>query len=511
MNTDNETPSSEALASSSNPPLKRWFQVFCVWFIAIAVGGWTGKFLLESLNDPDPSVTADAAVATVNPSPIESRKRLVVVLLDGVGAEAWDRATMGEERPFPIAWSGLFDTGTPSLSRPGYHVILTGVDQALSAVRTNAYLRRARQDTVVDRLRAAGGQVAWALDSVQWFYELAGREGDARLNGANADDVSKVIRLYDNGANLLIVHWTRTDAVGHDHGSASDAYRLEVQTSVNRVARLYSALMQRVDATTDLQMYVGSDHGHLPRGGHGGPETTVRRVRWARLATHGDEMESSSYVRGVHSSGAMAATFADALGVQWPLQTVHPSVSDLPGASHEIQSLDATRRSAQWWQRWEQARSHAERSRERRAIALGLLWVGLGIYAAKRQLGKQWLGAWLVPFGAMLGYAAMGPGWSLSAIRTHVSFLLHSVGVMTCGAIVAIPLARRSGVRVTYVALASMMTALSAVWIAGASVGRSYLGDVGMVLAPAMGLVPSACALATMLLWGRGTRSTQRT
>ena len=123
----------------------------------------------------------------------------------------------------------------------GRHLLLTGVDQAISALRTNAYLGPSRQDTFADRVRASRGTVAWALDSVQWFYELAGRPSDQRLQGADADDVAKVVQLYRSGANLLVVHWTHTDGVGHERGSASAAYQRAVGESVERVRRLHMA------------------------------------------------------------------------------------------------------------------------------------------------------------------------------------------------------------------------------------------------------------------------------
>ncbi len=472
------------------------------WLFAVIFGGLVGRFLLDSLNDVDPEVRLDQPINTAETPPARTSRRVVFILLDGVTVDAWDRIAMGEQRPFPIAWSGIFDTGTPSLSRPGYHVVLTGVDQAISAIRTNAYVGPSRQDTFVDRARASGGTVAWALDSVQWFYELAGRPTDARLRGADADDVAKVLRLYENGANLLIVHWTRTDGVGHDHGSASEPYHREVRASVERVRQLYAGLMAHTTDGTQLSIYVGSDHGHLPAGGHGGPEPSVRRVRWSRLATEQSELESTIYSRSLESSGAMAATVANALGVPWPQHTLHPAVLDREhgAADVTVERAAAVRRSAQMWARWERARVQQENARNKRALAYAVLWVLAAIYAIKLGRGRQWFGAWVVPLGALLGYAAVGPGWSLSAIRTHVSFLVHALGVMAAGAIVAAPIAQRLKARGEHIAIASGLTSLLPVLYCAGSVGRSYLGDVGMVIAPAMGLVPLGCMVAMSVM-----------
>ena len=73
--------------------------------------------------------------------------------------------------------------GTPSLSRPVYHVLLTGAPQWVSGICNNSHAGRARADDLAARVREAGGTVGWALEGVPWFHDLFGRPGAAHEIG----------------------------------------------------------------------------------------------------------------------------------------------------------------------------------------------------------------------------------------------------------------------------------------------------------------------------------------
>src|ERR1019366_6444911 len=91
------------------------------------LGAFEGSHLMASLNDPIPGVLealhASAAPPAAHPEP--PARRVVVVLIDGLGGDAFDallrEGTLGE-----VAWRVSLDSGVPSRSRPVYHALLTG-------------------------------------------------------------------------------------------------------------------------------------------------------------------------------------------------------------------------------------------------------------------------------------------------------------------------------------------------------------------------------------------------
>ncbi|RYE84246.1 MAG: hypothetical protein EOO75_18350, partial [Myxococcales bacterium] len=244
------------------------------------VGVVTTQHLLASLNDPLPGVPELlAAAAGPEPAPAAARNRLVLVLLDGVG-ESKLRPAVQAGGLGPVAAMVPLDTGTPSLSRPGYHVVLTGVPAWVSGIRNNPYTT-GRADTVADRVRAAGGQVAWLLDGVPWFHELAGRP-DEPVGLGQGWSVPAFEAAWASGAALIVVHLARTDGVAHHLGTEGDAYREALDAELAHVR----ALREVVAASPDRDrswLLVGSDHGHRPAGGHGGPEPVVTQVLWTAL------------------------------------------------------------------------------------------------------------------------------------------------------------------------------------------------------------------------------------
>jgi hypothetical protein len=72
-------------------------------------------------------------------------------------------------------------------------------------------------------------------------------------------------------ARLVFVHVLRVDTAGHQHGHDSPEYRAAASEADAMVTSL-------VDAAPDARWFVLSDHGHLPGGGHGGEERSVRQV-----------------------------------------------------------------------------------------------------------------------------------------------------------------------------------------------------------------------------------------
>lgn len=452
---------------------------------AVALGGFTGRRLLDSMNDPSPARLA--AVAPTGAVPHAGAVRhAVVVLVDGADEPSFERA-MSDGTLAPVAWWRPFDTGTPSLSRPGYHVLFTGAPQEVSGVRNNAYTGPARLDTLMDRARDAGATVAWALETVDWMYALGGRPGEAYLRGVDALDIDRLAELSRRHA-LVMVHWTRSDHAGHDHGAASPEYQRVVRESLARASALHRLL-----AGEPVALFVGSDHGHAAVGGHGGPEPEVTRVRWVRLGT---DRVAEGTARRV-SATAMAATIAHAMGLPPPRSALACGLraTDAPPLPEGFCRAALAR----------STRAQAARTPPRWGLRSAVMLAVLAVAGAiARRHGARaraaLLAAGAMVLGALVGHALLGGGWTLTAIVTHATFLARTVGAMTLGASAAWAAIRgRVDAREEDVALAAAIAPALALAYALGSSGLTLTGEVERLVAPATGLFP--VAVAVPLVW----------
>jgi hypothetical protein len=542
---------------------------------ALAIGAATGRLLLDSMNDADAGVLATLAAnadpatkagsaATGSSGPVPSPPppsagappyRLVLVVLDGLGEDACLAAIHGT--PFErYDWRATVDVGTPSLSRPIYHVMLTGVPQAVSGIRNNAHKGRARADDLTAEVRAAGGTVAFGLETVTWFHDLFGLRDDAyervapepalqplvdTLGGRGSAGSPPVFgtmsRMASLGATLTILHFTSIDHAGHQRGAASSDYRRAVEEAIRTVAEVRTT---SAGASGDLPAVwmLGSDHGHLAEGGHGGPEPAVRRTTW--LGLWPSRIDKPVEIPGVVPADRLAATFAAILGVPAPREALGEPLA-LPDRPVRPGAESAARR--------REIASALQTSTQRAHTAVlarasvWLLALACAVFALMRRerresrnagdlrcpppaalrasappkspappakggdhssVGVRALAGALLPLAAAalpavaacLGFWLLGPGMTLSAIRTQIGFLLRSVGSMALGAAIALPLARRLGATAPAVLVAAAAVPASAYAVTAGSMGHSQLPDSLLLVFPATGLVPWAVALA---------------
>jgi hypothetical protein len=476
--------------------------------LVIAFGAWTGRRLLDTANDPTPAVlaalSAHADPLSIPPAP--PRRRLVLALLDGLGAQ-YLRPLANEGALGEIAWRAHVDVGTPSLSRPVYHVLLTGVPQQVSGIRSNSHQGPERADSLPDRVRASGAEVAWALEKVRWLYELAGGRGETVLHGAAVHDPAAFTQLYEGGATLIVLHLIRPDEAGHAHGARSAQYRQAARDAVHTVATLRAAIASHPDAARTV-WFVGADHGHLPQGGHGGPEASVRQTLWLGLWPHDSEAPPAAMeIPGLVPATRLAPTFAAAMGIAPPREALSPPLPLPEGRAPDLSEARVARAQAT-----EAAlvASESEAARARTVRAL-LCVLGLALATAalvRRAHGPRVLGAGLVVLGEGAGFAVLGPGWTLSAIRTHLSFQVQSVLALALGAALVWPLARRLGARLRSTVLASALPPLVALAVTGGSTGLALVGPYGALLWPATGMMPAGLVLGVFVseLLGRAAR-----
>lgn len=464
------------------------------------IGGATGRFLLERMNRDAPALEAmrrrDESPRPQR-SPMPPSSRLVIVVIDGLGERYFDHFTRdGTLRP--VTWSRGFDTGTPSLSRPSYHAMFTGVSQEASAIRNNLHVGRARADTVMDRVRDAGGSVAWALETVDWMYGLAGLGGEDYVRSSASRDVDTLVRLA-HSHTLTVVHWVTPDETAHSEGRDSAAYEREARACLDRASRLHDGLA-RAFGPSSFTLLVGADHGHIARGGHGGPERDVVETRWVRLG--GPASNDIAGPRRLET--ALAATFTDALGIDAPRNATACPVS-LAGVTSSADCATIERRRIALEATLTDLRAGAFQRARVRVVTFAIVSLaalaGLRNKPARREAARALLATTMLAFASAATFAALGPGLTLSAIRTQLAFVVHSTVTMFAGAAFAWPFARRlSGARSRHAAIATTLAPLAALVYTADRVGLAMLDIGGQLLAPSVGLFPPA-ACAAIALW----------
>lgn len=265
--------------------------------IAMAVAcGAMAEYLLESMN-AEPAAAARLR-ALPERTAFGAPGHVAVVLVDGMRTD--EAARLDAWRL--DAWKGEMSLPLPTLSRPFYHLLFTGVPPDGSGVRSNRFDRRARHESVPDRVRAAGGRVFIVADGLDWMRRMFGGDGGSDAHGSIDAPLDGFLREWRAAPApaLLIVHAVGTDATAHAGGIHTAAHRAELARADRVIARV---------AAAGTPLFVLSDHGHIERGGHGGPEPEVARapLLWRGGETH-----------GVVDPTRLAATISAALGVAAP-------------------------------------------------------------------------------------------------------------------------------------------------------------------------------------------------
>lgn len=173
----------------------------------------------------------------------------------------------------------------PSMSRPLYECILTGVVPARSGIVHNHVTRNSNQQSVFSLARAAGRRTAAA--AYNWFSELYNRTPWDPVRDRHTDDESLLIQhglFYSHDSypdchlfcdaeylrrkhdpDFLLVHPMNIDDAGHRAGYDSAHYR---NTARHADASLSDYLPGWIEA--GYQILITSDHGMNVDKSHGG-------------------------------------------------------------------------------------------------------------------------------------------------------------------------------------------------------------------------------------------------
>jgi hypothetical protein len=301
-------------------------------------------------------------------------RRAVVVVVDGLRQdEARRMASVARVRV--AGRCAVTDVGLPSVSRPVYAVISSGVEQARTGSRNNDTDTPLAVDSLWERARAAGLRVTYRSE-LDWWGQLFPRGFDEAAVLATSRDLFAAPFTDD----LTLVHPVYVDDASHDHGVGSPVQR----AAVARADRELSAALDGLDLARDL-VVVTADHGHRDAGGHGGPQPVVTEVLTC-FAGAGVRRDAREFRMDTTD---LAPTLAVLLGVpvprhaavrRSPRATVEALVDrDVVGAAYLDGRLQRLARIAQIGGDWAARDALARRSQRLRgalALLLGALAVG---------------------------------------------------------------------------------------------------------------------------------------
>jgi predicted AlkP superfamily pyrophosphatase or phosphodiesterase len=181
----------------------------------------------------------------------------------------------------------------PSMSRPMYETIHTGVPSSVHGIVANSMTRKSKMPNIFQAVKDAGKVTAAA--AYYWVSELYNRAPYNRVDDKEVDDDSLNIQhgrfytedeypdveLFASAALLarrfspdyLLLHPMGMDYHGETYGADSKEYRNHAIYQDSRLAPLIQEWMER-----DYTILVTGDHGVNRDGAHGGTTSEQRDV-----------------------------------------------------------------------------------------------------------------------------------------------------------------------------------------------------------------------------------------
>jgi len=246
----------------------------------VAVGAYqlrrhliTGFFVRTS-----PALEHAPALPSRPAADLEPSKRVRVVVIDGLGRRAAD-ALPALSRWCDRGLDLVVDVGFPTVSLPVETVLWTGLTQEQAGIR---YVL-GRLDPIPEAALPARVPNSFAISDrhpylVHSFGFAESEPAGDKLTPEQAAAWQGRFEAIATDAMasprpLVFVHLGRVDVAGHRHGGASPEYATAADQADALADRLLAA------AGPDARLFVLSDHGHLPGGGHAGIEDSIRLVR----------------------------------------------------------------------------------------------------------------------------------------------------------------------------------------------------------------------------------------
>ncbi len=228
----------------------------------------------------------------------------------------------------------------PTMSRPLYETLHTGVPSSIHGITNNAITRRSIMPNIFEMAQKAGKVTA--ASAYSWYSELYNVTPYDPVLHREIDDESLAIQhgrfymadampdleVFAAGATLLtkffpdylLIHPMGMDYLGEKHGADTAEYRKNAIVQDQIMAYLLPTVMQM-----GYVVLITADHGMNNDGAHGGTGDDVRRVPMYVIQPDGGEGDTRKTI----SQLQVAPTLCKLLGLPIPETMKHQPFFEL--------------------------------------------------------------------------------------------------------------------------------------------------------------------------------------
>ncbi|MGL5123436.1 MAG: alkaline phosphatase family protein [Fusobacteriaceae bacterium] len=220
--------------------------------------------------------------------------KLILIVIDGLGYHAKEKIGYLESLvENKLALGFKVKSELPSLSRPLYETLLTGVNPVNSGIINNIISRKSKEESIFSL--AKKGKLITGAVAYHWIHELYNGEfikgRDEEVNDEMKKNINNGRFYYEDEypdshlfaqANILLdkkkidfllLHTMNVDDVGHKYGGISKEY----EDVVYKISTILSCYIPKW-LENGYSIVITSDHGMSESGNHGGDSKEEREV-----------------------------------------------------------------------------------------------------------------------------------------------------------------------------------------------------------------------------------------
>ncbi|RYX81431.1 hypothetical protein EON83_24225 [bacterium] len=235
---------------------------------------------------------------TIKPAkPVPGNKKVLLIGTDGTRPDKLEAANTPNIHALMNsgAYTGKAQTRMPTVSGPGWSSMLTGVWSDKHGVKNNAFTGKnyGQYPDFLTRLEKLNPKFS-TFAAADWEPLLTTLSGGPLVSDnvdvklafkGNYEESDKTIAelsahyLAHENVDAAFVYFGDLDEIAHSVGPLSPRYTTGLEKLDKYVGQLVAAIRSRPTyAQEDWLILMSTDHGHVDRGGHGGPSEVEKTI-----------------------------------------------------------------------------------------------------------------------------------------------------------------------------------------------------------------------------------------